>query len=181
MAGKTRQAAGSMPRGRVSTTPRKQAAPNASGSGGGGRRGHHGPALQSVTSRVALLALVLVVLLVSYAYPLRSWYDQRSERHALEEEKAQLRESVDDLEAQLELWNDPAYVEAQARQRLGFVMPGEQGYVVIPETKKRAAEGEPTVEGLPPAETGEWHERLWSSFKAADETAPPEDSKDPSD
>lgn len=143
------------------------------GSGRGGKGGgRSSPVFQSVTSRVALLALVLVVLLVSYAYPLRTWYDQRSERHALAEEKAQLRESVDDLEAQLQLWNDPAYVEAQARQRLGFIMPGEQGYVVIPETKKRAAEDEPTVDGLPPTEAGEWHERLWTSVRAADETVP---------
>lgn len=114
-----------------------------------------------------MLALVIAVLLVSYAYPLRTLYEQHSERAALEREAEELRERVDQLETELELWEEPAYVQIQARERLGFVMPGEQGYVVIhPEDD---GEQETGPEGLPPAGEGTWYERLWSSVQAADE------------
>lgn len=120
----------------------------------------------SVTGRAAVLALVIAVLLVSYAYPLRTWFQQHNEQQALEEERERLRDEVEQLETELELWEDPAYVAAQARERLGFVMPGEQGYVVVHPDVEVEDTG---PEGLPPAGEGNWHERLWSSVRAADE------------
>lgn len=129
----------------------------------------------SVTGRAAVLALVLAVLLVSYAYPLRTWFEQHGERSRLEQESAQLEASVDRLERELRLWKDPAYVEAMARERLNFVMPDEQGYVVVadPEAERESAAG---PDGVPPVGEGEWYERLWTSVEMAD-TPPPEDDE----
>jgi hypothetical protein len=52
-------------------------------------------------------------------------------------EKAELRSAVEaakaengDLKAQLGRWEDPAFVKAQARERLTYVMPGERSYRV---------------------------------------------------
>lgn len=112
-----------------------------------------------------MLALVVAMLLVSYAYPLRTWWEQHSERDALQAEAGRLEAELQRLERELELWDDPAFVAAQARQRLGFVMPGEQGYVVIPVEDETAPE---RTDGLPPAGNGQWYERLWSSVEAAD-------------
>lgn len=114
-----------------------------------------------------MLALVLAVLLVSYAYPLRTWFEQHRERNQLEQEAAELEASVEQLERELRLWNDPAYVAAVARERLSFVMPGEQGYVVVadPDADDDQAVDE---DGLPPAGEGDWYERLWASVEAAD-------------
>lgn len=123
-----------------------------------------------MTSRLALLALVLVVLLVSYAYPLRTWYDQRAERSALEQESDELRDSVAELEGELELWDDPTYVAAQARDRLGFVMPGEDGYIVVPEPDEETDADADAPPGLP--DDGTWYQRLWGSVAAADAEAP---------
>ena len=120
----------------------------------------------SFTSRAAVLALVLGVLAVSYAYPLRAWYDQHTRRSALEQESAELRASVDQLETELRLWDDPAYVRAQARERLGFVLPGEVGYVVVDENG--AIEPVTTTEGIPVTADGPWYSRLWASLEAAD-------------
>jgi cell division protein FtsB len=130
--------------------------------GGPGRSGRRG----SVTSRAAVLALVLVLLAVSYAYPLRAWYDQHTRRSALEQESAELHASIDRLETELRLWDDPAYVRAQARERLSYVLPGEVGYVVVDE------DGNPepvtTSEGIPVTADGPWYSRLWASLQAAD-------------
>lgn len=124
------------------------------------------PRRVSLTGRAAVLALVLGVLAVSYAYPLRAWYDQSRERAELRSEAERLEAEVDELETQLRLWDDPAYVEAQARDRLGYVLPGEVGYVVVDDT------GEPETElgpdGLPVLVEGEWYSRLWTSIEAAD-------------
>ncbi|NED99747.1 FtsB family cell division protein [Phytoactinopolyspora halotolerans] len=120
-----------------------------------------------MTGRAALLALVLAVLLVSYSYPLRTWYDQHNERRQLEQEAAALRDRVQELETELELWEDPAYVASQARERLHYVMPGEEGYIVVSEEDESDEEEGP--EGVPPVGEGEWHERLWNSVQAADE------------
>jgi cell division protein FtsB len=124
----------------------------------------------SLTGRAAVLALVLGVLAVSYAYPLRAWYDQHRERADLRAEAERLEAEVAELETQLRLWDDPAFVQAQARARLGYVLPGEVGYVVVDET------GEPETElgpdGLPVLIEGEWYSRLWTSIQAADAVRP---------
>lgn len=129
----------------------------------------------SLTGRAAVLALVLGVLAVSYAYPLRAWYDQHRERAELRAEAERLEAEVGELETQLRLWDDPAYVEAQARERLGYVLPGEIGYVVVDET------GEPETElgpdGLPVLIEGEWYSRLWTSIEAADGAQPESDGE----
>lgn len=185
-AGATRRSTGPSSRpsrsdGRVRTSARPRTGvdagaaapePTGGGSGGGDRRGTgpggkgRGRGRPSVTSRAAVLALIVAVLLVSYAYPLRTWWDQHSQTQQLENEADRLAQEQARLERELELWEDPAFVAAQARERLGFVMPGEQGYVVVP-AEDDAADAE-TVEGLPPAGDGEWYERLWSSVEAAD-------------
>jgi cell division protein FtsB len=118
-----------------------------------------------------VLALVLGVLAVSYAYPLRAWYDQHTRRSALEQESAELRTSIDDLETELRLWDDPIYVRAQARERLGFVLPGEVGYVVVDENE--TTQPVTTTEGIPVTADGPWYSRLWASLEAAD--VPPAD------
>lgn len=118
-----------------------------------------------------MLALVLGVLAVSYAYPLRAWYDQHTRRSALEQESAELRTSIDDLETELRLWDDPIYVRAQARERLGFVLPGEVGYVVVDENG--TTQPVTTTEGIPVTADGPWYSRLWASLEAAD--VPPAD------
>lgn len=130
----------------------------------------------SVTGRAAVLALVLAVLLVSYAYPLRTWFEQHGRHSELEQEAARLEASVEQLEREQRLWNDPAYVEAMARERLNFVMPDEQGYVVVsdPDADKEAAVDD---SGLPPVGAGEWYERLWTSVEMADAPPQPEDGE----
>src|SRR5690625_5086509 len=139
----------------------------------GSTRGSTG-ARPSVTGRAAVLALVLAVLMVSFAYPLRIWYDQHTERAELEAERAELEASVEHLERELQRWVDPAYVRAVARERLGYVMPGEQAYVV-PDTEQRNDESEVIIDsnGLAPEEDGTWYERLWGSMHAADEHSGP--------
>lgn len=116
----------------------------------------------TLTGRALVLALVAVVLLVALALPVRAYLSQRAELADLAERRAVAEAEIAVLREQQNRWADPAYVKAQARERLHFVMPGETGYVVLRPT----AEPPPrqvAPEGAPAAPTTPWYETLWES------------------
>ena len=88
------------------------------------------------TGRAAILVLVVAVLTVSYASSLRAYLQQRSHIADLKSQIAERSASIDDLEREKRRWNDPAYVQAQARERFGYLMPGQTSYVVLGEDGK---------------------------------------------
>jgi cell division protein FtsB len=88
------------------------------------------------TGRAAVLVLVLAVLTVSYASSLRAFLEQRSHINDLKSQIAEHEANIDELESEKDRWEDPAYVEKQARERLGYVMPGEKTYLVLGEDGK---------------------------------------------
>jgi len=106
--------------------PRPVAAP--AGAGDGRERPR-----SRLTGRAAVLVLVLAVLTVSYASSLRAYLQQRSHINELKVSIAQREAAIDQLEDEKKRWEDPAYVEQQARERLGYVMPGEKTYLVLDE------------------------------------------------
>ena len=83
-------------------------------------------------SGFALSMLLLVVAaLVVLAPSLKTFVEQRQQIAALEESVRLAREDVDDLSAEIDRWSDPAYIEAQARDRLYYVYPGDITFLVI--------------------------------------------------
>ena len=83
------------------------------------------------TGRAAILVLVLAVLAVSYASSMRAYLQQRAHIQELRSQIAQREANIDELEREKRRWRDPAYVQAQARERFGYLMPGETSYVVL--------------------------------------------------
>ena len=77
--------------------------------------------------------LVLAVLTVSYASSLRAYLEQRGHINDLKTQIAEHEANIDSLESEKDRWEDPAYVAKQARERLGYVMPGEKTYLVLGE------------------------------------------------
>ncbi|MGN8246898.1 FtsB family cell division protein [Cellulomonas soli] len=138
--------------------------------------------------RVAVMAVVLGLAFV-LAYPtLASYLQQQAELTQLRSQVAAARERNDDLQADLARWDDPAYVTAQARERLAFVMPGETAFrVVDPEIVPDTA----PVEGAAPSSeldeglTLPWYATVWDSVQEAgaagdNEDAPATDAGTPS-
>lgn len=74
---------------------------------------------------------MLAILAASYAFPVRAWLDQREQLSVLGEQRDALAAEVEALAESRDLWNDPAYVRSQARERLNYVLPGEVGIVVL--------------------------------------------------
>lgn len=83
-------------------------------------------------SGFALSILVLVVAsLVVLAPSLKILVEQQQQIAALEQEVQDAQADVDDLGAEIDRWSDPAYIEAQARDRLYYVYPGDVTFLVI--------------------------------------------------
>ena len=97
------------------------------------RRAAAGEALvrPRLTSRAAVLVLVLAVLLVSYASSLRAYVEQRRHIASLQESIASSKADIAALQREKKRWQDDAYVIAQARARFAFGFPGEIGYQVL--------------------------------------------------
>jgi cell division protein FtsB len=120
----------------------------------------------SLTSRAAVLALVLCALVLMLAYPVQQYLAQRGQIAKLERANASARQQVDALSAADAQWKDPAFVERQARARLHYVMPGETEYVL---TGGIPAVASPVA--TPAASTpspGTWYDKLWGTVRSAD-------------
>src|SRR5690242_6560729 len=75
-----------------------------------------------VTSRAVILLVVLAVLAMSYASSMRAYLQQRSHIADVKAQIAQRQADIDQLEREKRRWHDPAYVQAQARERFGYLM-----------------------------------------------------------
>lgn len=85
--------------------------------------------------RVSWLFLTVVALAIVAAFTLSPSISLLIEQNARID---QLQGDLDDVNADIEQledevghWSDPAYVQAQARDRLYYVMPGEQAFTVL--------------------------------------------------
>jgi cell division protein FtsB len=127
------------------------------------------PPRPRLTGRAAILVLVLAVLTVSYASSMRAYFEQREHLAALEADIDESRANIEELQREKERWDDPAYVRAQARQRFGWVLPGEVAFQVIDEDGEPLDRAEtltdPTAE--PEDETPLWWQSAWRSVEVA--------------
>src|SRR5262249_48371176 len=81
------------------------------------------PSPRRFTGRAAALGLVLLALMLAYAYPVRLYLNQRAQIQQLELSQAQQRATIGQLAAESAKWKDPAYIKAQARARFQMVEP----------------------------------------------------------
>ena len=77
-----------------------------------------------LTVRAMVLGLVLLLAFVLVYPTLHSFLEQRTQLAQLRAQVSAAQQHNADLQANLKRWDDPAYVKAQARERLNFVMPG---------------------------------------------------------
>lgn len=132
-----------------------------------------------VTGRAVVLILVVAVLTVSYASSMRAYLQQRAEITELKDTISERSANIDALEREKRRWQDPAYVRTQARERFGYLMPGETAFVVLDEDGLPL---EPQAELSDPETVGDqtpdafWN-GAWESVKLAGN--PPRLSKPP--
>ena len=71
------------------------------------------PRRTNLTGRAAMLALVVCLLAISLAYPLREYLSQRGDIADYRATVAEQEKRVTELQKQHKRWSDEAYVEAQ--------------------------------------------------------------------
>src|SRR5690606_14523386 len=71
---------------------------------------------------------------------LKTLIEQRQQIAQLEQSVKDAQDAVDDLEAEYDRWSDRAYVEAQARDRLYYVYPGDITFLVIGDEDSASAD-----------------------------------------
>lgn len=127
-----------------------------------------------LTARAIALSVVLLILTISYATSLRIYFSQAHEISTTKAEIAERQQRILQLQGELARWDDEGYVRSQARERLGWVVPGETGFTVVDaegrplgggaEIKAESASDEPAQDT--------WWSKLWGSVEAADRPAP---------
>ncbi|MCV7301180.1 septum formation initiator family protein [Mycobacterium barrassiae] len=121
----------------------------------------------SAARRAAILAAVVCVLTLTIAGPVRTYFGQRTEMKQLKATEEQLRAQIAELEQQKVKLNDPVFIAAQARERLGFVMPGEIPYQVQlpPGSAVPVTPGDAELATVDPDQP--WYTALWGTIADA--------------
>ena len=113
------------------------------------------------------LLLLIVAALVVLAPSLKTLVEQRQQIAELQTQLDQAKGAVTDLKGELDRWKDPAYIEAQARNRLYYVFPGDISYLVIGEASgTNTADGQPISDKIQTTKV-DWMGSLLSSVYTA--------------
>lgn len=122
---------------------------------------------RSFSGRSIALLVVALVAAILVAPTLRVFLNQQAELTGVVAEIEEQRELQGDLTAQIKRWEDPAYVQQQARDRLNLVMPGEKKYMVIggeaalPDDEEIVSDPSSVNPDMP------WADGLWDSVVRA--------------
>ncbi|QGG42331.1 hypothetical protein GEV26_13645 [Aeromicrobium yanjiei] len=143
------------------------------------RPGISAASVPRLTTRAIVLLAVVLLLLASYTSTLHAWWQQRGEIQQTRAQIASTRDDIAELEDQKQRWNDPAYVKQQAKERFGWVSPGEVGYRVIGSDGKVQGADVPTLDAPPEAEQPQWYDKLWGSVKESGKDPKPRPTTTP--
>jgi len=126
---------------------------------------------KSISGRSLAFASVLLVVAITLAPPLHSFFAQRAQINAYSAQLAASNATLNEAMKELTMWTDPNYVESQARIRLHYVFPGEREYVVLNSNSNPVAENVPVapLEGVVPGGTP-WYSKLVASITSTGKT-----------
>ncbi|WP_019853055.1 FtsB family cell division protein [Actinopolyspora mortivallis] len=114
----------------------------------------------SSTRRAAVLAILVCAMALSVSVPLRTYLGQRDELAELKNQEDRLSSEVHRLAERRTELSDPRRLEIEARERLGYVRPGETPYIVdLPSQPP-----EDTAERDGTEQDGPWYQRLWNTL-----------------
>lgn len=115
---------------------------------------------------IGTLTLVVVGLaLVTTVIPFSQIVEQQNRLETASEELAAVEAENQILEAEVNALQTPAEIERLAREKLGYVMPGETAYVILD-----PADTSTTMVVSVPAEPERvpWYRAIWNFFTGAD-------------
>ncbi len=121
---------------------------------------------KTFSGRLLALGMVMIAITILLAPTVKIFLDKSAEIAALEADIAARQGKQDELKRQVSRWQDPNFVQQQARDRINMVMPGETGYWVfgsdLPTGQAGDAEGAASAQD--PARLP-WVDSLWESVR----------------
>jgi cell division protein FtsB len=121
---------------------------------------------KAFSGRLLALGVVMVAITIMLAPTVKIFLDKRAEIAALQADISAKQSEQNDLKRQVSRWQDPNYVQQQARDRINMVMPGETGYWVfgsdLPAGESGGAAGAASAQD--PAQLP-WVDALWESIR----------------
>jgi cell division protein FtsB len=118
-----------------------------------------------LTGRAALLAVVMCVIALSLAYPVREYIAQRQQINALLIQEQSLTEQVKSLGTEAGQLQQSWYIEQEARDMLHWCGAGENCYEVVDGSSPFA----PTATTTQLKAATPWYDNLWHSVQKADQ------------
>lgn len=110
---------------------------------------------------IGILVSVAIVILIIIAVPLRNYFQQRSEITRLTESIAMKQLEKERLQTEIEDYRSDAYIQEQARQRLGVIAEGETAYRII--DPRMDQDSSVTSDSSEVEQQRTWYEILWTS------------------
>jgi cell division protein FtsB len=114
-----------------------------------------------LTSRAAVLAIVLAAIALTLAYPVREYIADQRQIDQLATTNAHLAETVKHMRAEARSLNSPAVIAQEARDDLHMCFPSETCYEVIFPARPHGRAAEQRT-------ASPWYGRLWESVRKAD-------------
>ncbi|QHC66123.1 septum formation initiator family protein [Rathayibacter sp. VKM Ac-2759] len=118
-------------------------------------------------SGFTLLVMGIMILAVVVLAPsIKNFVEQRAEISELQRSVDAAKTQSQNLDEERTRWSDPAYIRAQARERLYFVMPGEVSYLVLDDIAVAQQSEQPASDSVQKTAT-DWAGSLLSSIAVA--------------
>lgn len=115
---------------------------------------------RTFSGRMILLTVVTLVVISFLVPTVRSYLQQQSEMDQLAEQIAEQEQLNRELYSELARWDDPQFVQQQARERINLVLPGERRYHVIGDLREAEVQTDAAEDQQTEAD---WAEQLWNS------------------
>jgi cell division protein FtsB len=118
-------------------------------------------------SGTVIIGIIIAFAAVANLWdPVQIWFEQQARLAELDREVAAARATLAEAQADMERWTDRAYVEAQARQRLMFVYPGDISYLVVNDVDAKPAKSDEVL-GTVQTTTIDWVDAFVQSYAFA--------------
>ncbi|MWV49323.1 septum formation initiator family protein [Rathayibacter sp. VKM Ac-2803] len=109
---------------------------------------------------------IMIMAVVVLAPSIKNFVEQRAEISELQRSVDAAKTQSQNLDEERSRWSDPAYIRAQARERLYFVMPGEVSYLVLDDIAVAQQAEQPASDSVQETAT-DWAGSLLSSIAVA--------------